>query len=292
LADKLVGQGVPERTACQAVGINRSSYRYEARPETPEDPAVRERVKGLALIHQRYGYRRITALLRRDGYRVNPKRVWRLWRGEGLSLPRKRHRKRRIVGWEGRPQSADQANRVWSYDVIHDRTVTGQTLRMLVVLDEHTRECLGIRVQERLNSEDVADTLAGIFKRRGRPEYLRSDNGPEFVSNALRSWLEGKGVRPIYIEPGSPWENGFVESLNGKFRDECLNAELFWNQKEAQVIVEDWRRQYNQFRPHSALGYLTPAEAVRCPETATAAETTTQGTTEKGASTNQLLGPD
>ena len=287
----MVGQGVAERTACRVAGIHRSTYRNEAKPGEPEDPAVRDRIRGLALEHRRYGYRRITALLRREGRRVNPKRVWRIWKEEKLILPRKRPRKRRRGVWEGRYQSAEQANQVWSYDIIHDRTVTGRTLRMLVVLDEYTRECLGIRVQERLNSEIVVDALAGIVRRRGKPAYLRSDNGSEFVAAPVRSWLEGKGVRPMYIEPGSPWENGFVESFNGKFRDECLNAELFWSQEEAQVIVEDWRRQYNHYRPHSALGYLTPAEAALCPEVASAVESTTQGTTEKGAPTNQLLGP-
>lgn len=284
IVGRLIAEGVSERTACWAVRVGRTSYRYEAKPPRGEESEVRGRIRELALEHKRYGYRRITALLRKEGKRVNPKRVWRLWKEEGLKLPRKRP-KRRIQGkTDQRPQPARRANEVWSYDFVHDRTVTGEQLRMLVVLDEWTRECLGIRVRKRLSSEDVEETLAALLRRRGRPAYVRCDNGSEFVAETLRRWLDRKGIRPMYIEPGSPWQNGFVESFNGKFRDECLNAELFWSPEEAQVIVEGWRRHYNQDRPHSALGYLTPAEAARCPENATSTdESTTRGTTENGA---------
>jgi putative transposase len=274
LVRRLHAQGVGERMACRAVGIGRASYRYEARPPTRTDESVRQRMRDLARAHRRYGYRRITALLRREGLRINPKRTWRLWKEEGLKLPRKRPKrpKRRAEGTtDPRPRPAERANEVWSLDFVHDRTVTGRPLRMLPVLDEYTRECLRIRVRQRQTSEDVRETLGDLIKRHGKPGGVRFDNGPEFRSDALREWLERQGIRPLYIEPGSPRENGYQESFNGKFRDECLNMELFWNDTEAQVIVEDWRKHYNTDRPHSALGYQTPAETARSPEDAATA---------------------
>ena len=284
---RLVEKGVSERTACRTVGIGRASYRYEGEPPPARGEEVRKRMRELARKPRRYGYRRITALLRKEGHRINPKRTWRRWKEEGLKLPRKRPKRRFQGKTEKRLRPAERANDVWSYDFVHDRTVTGVALRMLVVLDEWTRECLPIRIRRRQTAEDVETDLDDLIKRRGKPRAVRCDNGPEFIAERLKAWLAKKGIEPMYIEPGCPWENGFVESFNGKLRDECLNGELFWNEEEAQVIVEDWRKQYNNERPHSALGYRTPAEAAQSPEDATtAAKKLVQGTKNNAAPIN------
>jgi len=179
-------------------------------------------------------------------------------------LPRRRKRKRRRTPITQRAYSATSPNEVWSYDFIHDRTEYGQKLKFLTVLDEYTRECLEIRVEKRMSSRDVMETLDELIQERAAPCYLRSDNGSEFLAKQLQEWLGEQGVTPIYIEPGSPWENGFIESFNGKLRDECLEEEMFWSRGEAQVVVDWWRNMYNQERPHSSLGNITPAEfAVR-----------------------------
>ncbi len=213
----------------------------------------------LASEYGRYGYRRITAMLRQRGWRVNHKRVERLWRLEGLKVPHKQPRRRRLWLHDGscvrrRPQ---HQNHVWSYDFVQTRTAEGRVVRLLTLMDEYTRECLAIRVERKLSSEE--ETLADLFVRRGVPAYLRSDNGPEFVAQTLRDWLARLEVRTLYIEPGSPWENGYIESFNGKLRDELLNLEIFDTLSEAQILVECWRRQYNTRRPHSSLGYRPPA---------------------------------
>lgn len=259
---ELMERGVSERLACQAVGMNRSSYRYRPRrADEQEKAAVREQVVALAHKHRRYGYRRITVLLRRQGRRVNHKRIWRLWRAEGLSLARKRPRKRRLGPAGALPTQATYRGHVWTYDFVFDRTDKGGLLKLLVVVDEYSRECLGIKVGRRLDSVAVIATLEALFGRYGAPEYLRSDNGGEFIAGRLKEWLERRRVKTVYIEPGHPWQNGYAESFIGKFRDECLNEEVFWSEKHAQVVVERWRRHYNEERPHSALGYRTPAEA-------------------------------
>lgn len=265
MTQDMVQRGISERKACQAMELSRSSYRYEVKPSTATDQELRGELRELAQRHKRYGYRRMTALLRRDAQEVNAKRVWRLWKEEKLTLPRKRPRRRRPVGFTNRPRLATHRNEVWSYDFIYDRAVTGETLKMFAVVDECTRECRGIYVQTKITAEGVSQALEAMFKAYGKPQYVRSDNGPEFISDPLRTWLLERGVRPMYIEPGQPWENGFIESFNGKFRDECLNTELFWGVEEAQVIVEVGRRRYNYIRPHSALGYRTPQEAALCP---------------------------
>lgn len=258
IVGEMMAHGLSERAACRAVGLSRSSRRYQ-----PRDQAERQRlsaeVRALAQQHRRYGYRRITALLRRRGERVNHKRVWALWQAERLGLPRRRPRKRRAPA-RRRPTCATHRNHVWTYDFLFDRTERGQTLKMLTVLDEYTRECHAIRVGRRLDSGAVIDTLRELFGRHGAPGYLRSDNGGEFIAARLLAWLERHGTATVHIEPGHPWENGYAESFNGKFRDECLNEEVFWHERHAQVVVERWRRQYNEERPHSALGYRTPAE--------------------------------
>ena len=223
------------------------------------------RVESLACEYGRYGYRRITALLRREGLLIHHKRVQRIWRQEGLKVPRRQPKRGRLWLGDGscirlRPKRKDH---VWAYDFVEDRTHDGKKLRILSIVDEYTRECLALQVDRRLCSEDVLDQLAALFMYRGIPEHIRSDNGPEFTAKAVRDWLSRIGVKTLFIEPGSPWENGFVESFNGKFRDEFLGRELFYSLKEARVLTEMWRQHYNHVRPHSALGYRPPAPVAR-----------------------------
>lgn len=215
----------------------------------------------LAAKFGRYGYRRITALLRQAGWKVNHKRVERIWRQEGLRVPQKQPKRGRLWLNDGScvRLRACWRNHVWSYDFVADQTHDGRRLRLLVVVDEYTRECLAIKVERRLQSVDVLEVLGDLFVERGVPEYIRSDNGSEFTAQLIREWLDRTGAKTLYIEPGSPWENGYVESLNGKLQDECLKREIFYTLAEAKVLIERWRREYNQVRPHSALGYRPPA---------------------------------
>ena len=231
--------GVSERRACRMLGQLRSTQRYVGR-EPGDETRLVKRIVELACEYGRYGYRRITALLRREGWNVNHKRVERIWRREGLKVPQKQPRRGRLWLNDGscvrlRPQYRDH---VWAYDFVAIRTHDGRPLRLLVIVDEHTRECLSIDVARRLNSEDVLERLAWLFVMRGVPEHIRSDNGPEFTAEAVRSWLKRVGVRTLFIEPGSPWENGYVESFNGKLRDELLNREIFYTVTEAKVLIE------------------------------------------------------
>ena len=200
-------------------------------------------------------------MLRRRGERVNPKRVHRVWQAEGLQLPRKRPRKRQARSGVTRPTHATHRGHVWTLDFVFDRTARGRVLKLLVVLDEYTRECHRIVVDYRLDSRDVVDLLAVLVTEHGTPEHLRSDNGGEFIAGCVGQWVTEQGSRAAYIAPGHPWENGYAESFIGKLRDECLNAEVFWSARHAQVVVEWWRREYNEERPHSSLDYRTPAEA-------------------------------
>ena len=222
----------------------------------------------LASMYGRYGYRRITALLRHDGWRVNHKRIERLWRRESLKVPQRQPKRGRLWLNDGscirlRPTHKDH---VWVYDFVHARTHDGRPLRMLTLVDEYSRECLSIDVARRLNSEDVLERLAWLFMTRGVPEHIRSDNGSEFTCVAVRTWLHKVGVQTLYIEPGSPWENGYIESFNGKLRDELLDREIFYTLTEAKVLIERWRAHYNRVRPHSSLGYRPPApEAIASP---------------------------
>ena len=209
----------------------------------------------------RYGYRRIAVLLRDAGWQINDKRVERLWRREGLKVPYKQPKRGRLWSNDGscirlKPL---HRNHVWSYDFVHHRTDDGKAFRMLNILDEYTRECLAIRIKRKLNSTDVIDVLTDLFILRGVPDYIRSDNGPEFVAEAVRKWINLVGAQTAYIEPGSPWENGYIESFNARLRDELLNGEIFYSLKEAQILIEQWRKHYNTKRPHSALGYRPPA---------------------------------
>ena len=251
---------VTERRACRVFGQARSTQRRRVKMRDDED-ALTGRTVQLAACYGRYGYRRITALLRREGWRVNHKRVEQIWRQQGLKVPEKQPKRGRIWLNDGscvRLRSTHK-DHVWSYDFIHDRTRDGRPLRMLTVLDEYTRECLAIRVERRLNSSDVLEMLDDLFIRRGLPEHIRSDNGSEFTAEAVRLWLSLLEVKPLYIEPGSPWENGYIESFHDKFRDELLDRELFDTLYEARVLVAQWRREYNTVRPHSSLGYRPPA---------------------------------
>ena len=231
-----------------------------------EEQLLISRMVQLATQYGRYGYRRITALLRAEGWQVNHKRIERLWRQEGLKVPQKQPKRRRLWLNDGscvrlRPAYQDH---VWSYDFMHGRTYDGRAFRLLTIIDEYSRQCLAIKVARRLGSEDVLDQLTELFIQRRIPDYIRSDNGSEFTAKIVRKWLDGLGVKTLYIEPGSPWENGYLESFNGKLRDELLNIEIFDTLLEVQVLVEQWRKHYNTVRPHSALNYRPPApEAVQ-----------------------------
>ena len=245
-----------ERRACAVLGQHRSTQRKAAR--SPDDEvALTAGIVDLARRYGRYGYRRITALLRAEGWSCNHKRVERIWRAEGLKVPARQPKRGRLWLNDGscvrlRPE---RANHVWAYDFVEDRTRDGRKIRMLNVVDEYTRECLAIRVGRQLKAADVIDVLSDLFILRGTPGHIRSDNGPEFAATAVKGWITGVGAKTAYIEPGSPWENGYVESFNGKLRDELLNAEVFNTLAEAKVLIEGWRRHYNTVRPHSSLRY-------------------------------------
>jgi len=244
------------------VGLSRSLVSYIARWRRDEAELVKK-IHKLAVRNSRYGYRRITVLLQREGLNINRKRVHRIWKAEGLNLPLRRLKRRRIGHVGEMINKAEYPNHVWSYDFVEDRTERGGKLRILVIIDEYTRECLAITVEPSIPAAVVIGVLEWLFLTRGVPKYIRSDNGPEFVSKAVCHWLKESGCSSLFIKPGSPWENGYIESFNDKLRDECLNREIFRNGKEAQAIVESWRQEYNNYRPHSSLGYLTPVEFAR-----------------------------
>jgi len=250
-------QGIPIARCCALVQIERSSFYY--RSHGREDEEVLTKLRGIAREHKRYGYRRAWALLWRQGERVNLKRVHRLWKKAGLGLPRRRPRKRVRKG-TGTPLEALYPNHVWTYDFMQDATMDERKLRILTVVDEFTRESVAIEVDRRMPSARVIDVLGRVFGERGAPEYIRSDNGPEFIAETVKEWLAGRGTKPYFIDPGCPWQNPYGESFNDKLRTECLNMELFTSQAEARVVIEGWRREYNGERPHSSLGYRTPEE--------------------------------
>jgi len=242
------------------IGQSRSSQAYSP-AVSQEDRRLIADMRRLAVRWPRFGYRRITALLVGEGWRVNVKRVHRLWKAEGLQIRRKA-RKRRRTGTSANACHRRQPrykDHVWSYDFVTERTERGGQMKLLSVVDEFTRECLTIQVERAFKGPDVVAALAELFSIRGRPRYIRSDNGPEFACKAVRKWLASSGVGTWFIEPGSPWENGYIESFNGKLRDECLNGELFLNRTETQYVVDRWRLDYNHHRPHSMLGWQTPA---------------------------------
>ena len=255
-----------ERRACRVLGQHRSTQRRIPQGRADEARLVADMTE-LARQYGRYGYRRIAVLLRDAGWSVSDGRIERLWRREGLKVPPKQPRKGRLWLNDGSCVRLRPAyrNHVWSYDFVHCRTDDGRAFRTLNILDEFSRECLAIRVNRKLNSTDVIDALTDLFILRGIPAYVRSDNGPEFVAKAVRDWITAVGSKTAYIEPGSPWENGYVESFNARLRDELLNGEIFTSLREAQILIEQWRRHYNTKRPHSALAYRPPAPEVIIP---------------------------
>ena len=244
------------------LGQPRATQRYHKQMANDEEQLTK-RIVALASAYGRYGYRRVTALLRQEGWLVNHKRVERIWRREGLKVPQKQPKRARLWLNDGsiirlKPEFKQH---VWSYDFMHDRTHNGVPFRILNVIDEYTRECLAVRVARRLTHQDVLEVLYDLFCERGVPVHIRSDNGSEFTAQRVRTWLSKLSVKPLFIEPGSPWENGYIESFNGKMRDELLAGEIFYTLQEAQILIEIWRRHYNTSRPHSSLNYQPPAPA-------------------------------
>jgi putative transposase len=256
---------VSERRACKVLEQARATQRRSLSTSSDEK-RLTEDIIALATKYGRYGYRRITAMLNNEhGWRVNHKRVERIWRREGLKVPKKQPKRGRLWLNDGscirlRPEYKDH---VWSYDFMIDHTVDGRAFKILNIIDEFTRKNLRTKVNRRIRSQDVIDELFELFVLCGIPEHIRSDNGPEFAAKAIRKWLNRLGVKTLFIEPGSPWENGYIESFNGKMRDELLSREIFTTLREAKVLIEQWRREYNQVRPHSALGYRPPAPETR-----------------------------
>jgi transposase InsO family protein len=248
-----------QRTACRYLGVARSTYRYQGRAQTAAEEQLRQRLHALALKHPRYGYRRMAAVLRQEGWRVGKRQIQRLRREEGLRVPPTKRKLVRRGRSTGLPTTATARNEVWTWDFIADATVRGGALRILTILDEYTRECHVLRVDRALRSKDVLEWLQKAIAEHGAPKYLRSDNGSEFIAKIVQQWLKANEIKTLYIEPGSPWQNGFVESFHGRFRDECLNREQLWTLTEARVVISDYRGEYNQLRPHSGLGYLSPA---------------------------------
>jgi putative transposase len=277
-AEVLLSQGLTVGEASRKLSITEQTYyrwrreyggmRVEQAKRLKELEKENSRLKklvaditALATRYGRYGYRRITALLNERGWQINHKRVERIWRQEGLKVPKKQPKRGRLWLNDGscirlRPAHKDH---VWSYDFVTARTADGRAFRMLTIIDEYTRECLAILVARKIKAQDVIDVLFELFIFRGIPKHIRSDNGPEFTAKAVRKWLERLGVKTLFIEPGSPWENGYIESFNGKLRDELLNREIFTTLTEAKVLIEEWRKEYNQVRLHSSLGYKPPA---------------------------------
>jgi putative transposase len=257
----MIGGGMSERKACRWLKVRRRSYRY--RRKKADSAKLIKRIRELALKHPRFGYRRIWALLTRAGELINVKRVYRLWRELKLALPKRRPKKKRAKPFIGIMPKAEKANQIWTYDFVFDEAVSGRKLKMLTLIDEYTRECLALEVDTSITSLKVRQILERVCLERGFPKAIRSDNGSEFIGSAVNDWLQMNGIRPIFIAPGKPWQNGKCESFNGKLRDECLSREWFGSLREARVVIEIWRRFYNTERPHSALGYLTPFEFSR-----------------------------
>jgi transposase InsO family protein len=250
--------------ACRALKLARSGY-YRVRKVSRSSRQVGNRVVALSRAHPRYGYRRITALLRREGKVVNAKRVARLRRAEGLQVRKRQRRLRRVGPGHAERLRATQRNEVWSWDFVADQTEAGSAFRILTLIDEHTRQCLAAHVAWSIRAQDVLRVLENVMREHGPPQHIRSDNGPEFIAYAIQDWLQERRIKTLYIKPGSPWENAYIESFHDKFRDECLKREVFGNLAEARVVIGQWRHEYNECRPHSSLGYRTPAEeAARC----------------------------
>jgi len=257
---------VSERRACRAIEQPRTSQRYQARPRDDERALVK---RMLELVRQRprFGYRRIAALLRKEFWRASATRIYRLWRREGLKVPQKKRKRRRLGKTENgcHRRRAEHKDHVWCWDFVFDHTTSGSTLKWLSIVDEYTRECLALKVDRSITSEDVIDTLAELFAMRGVPRHIRSDNGPEFIARAIQRWTNQLSIEALYVEPGSPWENGYAESFHSRLRDEFLAVEVFASLAAARKLTATWRNDYNHYRPHGSLGYVTPVEfAARC----------------------------
>ena len=256
---RVVEEGVcSERRACRYFGLHRSSCQYRAQEALEETRKLVKRIVWLSRKDPRYGYRRIRALLLREGWKAGRKFVQRIRRLEGLGIRGRGPRQRRRGRSTASPTRAMRLNEVWSWDFVHDRTDNGVPLKMLTLIDEYSRQCLRIEVGRKLKSKEVLDALAGAMAERGVPHHIRSDNGPEFIARDVQDWLEEMGICTIYIDPGSPWQNGHVESFHNRLRDECLNQEVFLSVTEARVVIEEWRSFYNRVHPHSGLGFQSP----------------------------------
>jgi putative transposase len=256
----LVEEGLSNAAqGCRALGLARSSF-YLISRKRPSSQKLNQKIIGLSEEHPRYGYRRITALLRRKGRKVNPKRVQRVRREAGLQVSKRQRRTRRVGPTNGKRLRAQRRNEVWSWDLVHDQTEHGRTLRILTLIDEYTKEALAIHVSYSIRAVDAITVLEAAIERYAAPKYVRSDNGPEFIAKAIQDWFRDQQIKTLYIQPGSPWEQAYIESFHDKLRDECLNREIFCSLAEARIILEGWRVEYNEQRPHSALGYLTPVE--------------------------------
>ena len=251
-------RGVSCRRACAMLHVARSALHYQSLKAAADVP-VCERMRAIAAQYPRYGYRFVRVFLEREGHRMSFTRAYRLWNAAGLQVPRKRLR-RRVAASRPRPMPPTEQNHVWAYDFVFDTCANGQQLKCLTIIDEWTRESLAIEVAGSIRSTRVIEQLAKLVSLHGAPRYLRSDNGPEFVSVAVMRWLLDAKIDAVHIAPGKPWQNGTDESFNGRFRDECLNMEWFRTREEAVVLIETWRKHYNSVRPHSSLGYLTPYE--------------------------------
>lgn len=258
--------GYSERRICKVISFNRSTCRYEKVIDQDQEQ-LKARVIQLASRYGRYGYRQVTGLLNNEGFEVGKDRVYTIWRSEGLKVPQKQPKRGRLYLTDGSciRLRAEYKNHVWSYDFVSEQTYDGKKFKILNVIDEYTRECLLSLVARTIRSQDVILALADLFLKHGMPKHIRSDNGPEFIAKKLQSWLNTLDVQPLFIQPGSPWENGYVESFNGKMRYELLDGEIFYSLLEAKVMIEKWRYEYNTIRPHSSLGYKPPAPEVFVP---------------------------
>jgi putative transposase len=254
----LKSRRISERRSCSLMRINRKSHRYRSRRKT--DNELEREIREIAEKYPSYGYRRVWAKLRRRGEVINRKKVWRLWQKLGLQVPQRKPRKPRTKAKNGVLPKAEKVNQIWTYDFVFDQSLSGKRMKMLTLVDEYTRECLAVEVGMSMKAEKVKEVLERVCQERGKPEHIRSDNGSEFISKKVEDFLQEKGIKAMYIEAGKPWQNGKGESFNGKLREECLRREWFSSVKEAQIVIEEWRKYYNQERPHSSLEYLTPSE--------------------------------
>jgi len=259
VAKRMIREGrCTARAACRHFGLHRSTFSYRAKTPSPWLGRLKEAIRRISDDHMELGYAKVTRLLQAEGWKVGARMVQRLRRELGLAVPARKPKRRRQGPSTGLPTSATHRNHVWSWDFVHDTTMRGGKLRMLNVIDEYTRKCLCIHVDRMINARKVRQIMDRLIAEHGAPENIRSDNGSEFIEKELRMWLRENRIKTLYIDPGSPWQNGYIESFNARLRDECLNREQLWTLTEARVVLEDWRWKYNHLRPHRSLGYITP----------------------------------